>query len=272
MPKLTVEDFEGLSIPKLTKKLEETEDINFLSDLEEWEKNNEDRSGALKAINYRQGILIDKQQPEEKTDESKTETSSDEADQVSAESDANDEEDTKGDSPAANDTSEQAGEIEVNEEEEEKTEEATPAEAVKNLRRHTNHLVRCCDAHLRIPKEVSDKLIIGRSWMGVFLGETGNKNPYDVEVKHKKDIPALAEAEETMHMKREVRQFSYKNHLDALVAMRDMMDELEKEWFSLFSEETSHQGAIARTQAWVNIREAKFLLGMELGHLRNSRG
>lgn len=257
---MTVKDFEGLSIPKLTKKLQEVESVEFLSELEAWEKANEDRTGAKKAINERQGVLIDKQQVVR--NESKIENSelgAEGSGEVSVEGNGEVEAEAK---DIDNGSEPKAGYVD------QALEAPAGIDHVKKCRETLYFLMSCAEHKRDIVDSVRESIFFSRAWLGVLIGEMGRKNPYDVEVKTKQDIPATADTGSSNHFKLEVRQFGLKNKLDAILWLRDQLNEVANDIREI-EEAPNEEGQVAKMQAWVKIREAKFDLGLMLSELRD---
>ena len=141
----------------------------------------------------------------------------------------------------------------------------------KKWRLKIDELMQFQESHmaLNVDQQVQDTLFKGKAWMGIMLHELGTTNPYKTEkpLTEAKDIPPTAEKNDgtDFHIKR--RQFTLKNNVEALVQLRtdleDVIDPMER-----VQADVSREFSIARTQAVINLREAKFYFGRTLASKR----
>ena len=146
-----------------------------------------------------------------------------------------------------------------------------------------------------------DSLYLGKAWLGKLMGELGNENPYGSGYKTKEDIVPTqdvaflnvqTEKRETMLFDKEGNSFHYesKSHIEKVDYLRTEIEKLvtevkqipigettrivdingvlpESQKFSAFSREF----AIARTNCYTHLCEARFWLGFELERVRNEQ-
>lgn len=127
--------------------------------------------------------------------------------------------------------------------------------------------------HLKIDDdlEIGKKVFMAKCWLGKMLGELGSDNPYAGEdkIKSEKDIPPTADADNSVDMTIKARDFSLKGKLDAVIELREELEDIATSVEKIYLQNVSREANIARTNSWGYIREAKFLLGQELSNMRS---
>lgn len=124
-------------------------------------------------------------------------------------------------------------------------------------------------------EELPTLLFLGKSWLGVLLGQLKEENPYakEGEVKTRKDIPATREVYNDADKNKLIYDFRLKDKMFQLIELRKQLGSIIEEVSSIeLSENTEvENGRIfntARTNSFNNLSEAKFLLGKELAELK----
>lgn len=281
MGTLTPQDFEGLTVPQYKEKLSQVSDLVLLKTLEAIEGGQEaPRKGVLSAINERQGELIG-DQPE--VIDASTEEGFQRLHEVLESGDEleikethlNPEEIVKIFEDASATTSvdtqvlltEEVEEVEEVDEADVSSEDVAEVESlVKTLRLEVDEILQSCESHVGIDASPEEALFLAKCWLGKLLTNI-SENPYDVEVKTVKDIPATAERNEGVDFQVRMRQFGNKNTLPAVLELRERLEVVAKELESL-EINLGREFAICRANAWTKVREAKFQLGKTLSRLK----
>lgn len=142
-----------------------------------------------------------------------------------------------------------------------------------------------------------DSLYLGKAWLGKVLGELGNENPYGSGYKTKEDIVPTQDV-----AKKEdngdciypflitVKEYENKNHIEKVDWLRTEIESLVKEVIAIPVGETvriididgvlpeqqkfsafSREFAIARTNCYTHLCEARFWLGFECERIKNEK-
>ena len=140
-----------------------------------------------------------------------------------------------------------------------------------------------------------DSLYLGKAWLGKLMGELGNENPYGSGYKTKEDIVPTQDV-----AKKEdngdciypflitVKEYENKNHIEKVDWLRTEIESLVKEVIAIPVGETvriididgvlpeqqkfsafSREFAIARTNCYTHLSEARFWLGFEMERIKN---
>ena len=128
-----------------------------------------------------------------------------------------------------------------------------------------------------------DSLYLGKAWLGKLMGELGNENPYGSGYKTKEDIVPTQDV-----AKKEdngdciypflitVKEYENKNHIEKVDYLRTEIEKLVVEIKEIPNEFNlkfpfSKEFAIARTNCYTHLCEARFNLGFELERLKNEK-
>ncbi len=142
--------------------------------------------------------------------------------------------------------------------------------AIKEKRLLVDKLLCKMQHHGRIDISPERSFFLTKAWLGICLAELGATSPYagESEIKSRKDIPATADHDDSHHFKAECVQFNNLNTENAVIGLRkDLLDVIEF-LEGIDSYDYTREFAIARTQAYINAREARFHLGVILGSLK----
>lgn len=155
------------------------------------------------------------------------------------------------------------------EEEEEETEVEDKIAKIRRLRLRLDRILQFSEGHFRIDEDVNDKLFKAKAWLGLLLGFEGTKNPYEVgKIENTTQIPPTAEKNEGTEFVIARQKFGLKNVLDAVLELRQDLSEISSDLNSIVVD--GREASVCRTQAWVNVCEAKFELGRQLSKLRTN--
>ena len=127
-----------------------------------------------------------------------------------------------------------------------------------------------------------DSLILGKAWLGKVLGELGTENPYKSGYKTKEDIEPVADKPSInsesfiiwLHEDFIQGKLYDKNHIEKVDWLRTEIEGIIEEVKNLVnidsSFKTSREFAIARTNSYNHLSEARFWLGWELERIKNN--
>lgn len=134
----------------------------------------------------------------------------------------------------------------------------------------------------QIEKSV-DSLYLAKAWLGKCLGELGTETPYINDGKRKSVEDIEPAADKSWYKTEELKHnmnfdlFKEKNHIEKVDWLRQEIEKITKEVKILDSNFSQHQSqrpskefAIARTNAYNHLCEARFWLGFELERLKNA--
>lgn len=115
-----------------------------------------------------------------------------------------------------------------------------------------------------------DSLYLGKAWLGKVLGELGNENPYGSGYKTKEDIVPTQDVA-TLEV-----SLALLNHVEKVDFLRSAIEEIVKEVkdISLIQQPSvpfSREFAIARTNCYTHLCEARFWLGFECERIKNEK-
>jgi len=236
-----------LNLDELKVAVDQIESLETLSTLMDQEEAGQDRVGAYKILEDRKEVL-EEVKPDADTKEEPVPLTQEQLDaeaEIKAEKDA------------------------IAKQQAEALERAIAI--TKKWRLKIDEVMQFQESHQALNSEpqVQDVLFKGKAWMGVMLHELGTTNPYKTEkpLKEAKDIPPTAEKNDgtDFHIKR--RLFTLKNSVEALdQLMKDLDDVIDP--MERVHADVSREFSIARTQAVINLREAKFYLGRTLSSKR----
>lgn len=153
------------------------------------------------------------------------------------------------------------------------TEEEKAVAEVKGVRIGIDETLQVADALFGNKSNVYDKIFIGKAWLGKLLAELNNKNPYTTEkpVANASEIPPTADV--ANNMSSVIRYMRLKNQIEQIVSLREALDKdisgIESLRTDLEFIKDKRLAAIAKTQSYVNICEAKFELGNQLALIRD---
>lgn len=120
-----------------------------------------------------------------------------------------------------------------------------------------------------------DSLYLGKAWLGKLLGELGNENPYGSGYKTKEDIVPTQDVAfpraDILTNGFEVFDYENKNHIEKVDFLRSTIEEIVKEVKEIPTKDLSREFAIARTNCYTHLCEARFYLGFELERVRNEQ-
>ena len=124
-------------------------------------------------------------------------------------------------------------------------------------------------AYLGANSDCAKSLFIGKSWLGKVLAELGTDNPYPVA----NDIKSIPPTQEVADVN--LYQFNLLGDLEKVNELRKVIGLISDEVASLDFKESviiknARMLAIAKTQSYVHLAEARFELGKKLSSLRNN--
>lgn len=116
----------------------------------------------------------------------------------------------------------------------------------------------------------SSKLILAKAWLGKVMQELGVENPYKQDAKTKEEITPAQDIAK-------VDSDFPKEHLDQINYLRARIEKTIEKIIGLNNNKdskdnkpVSREFAIARTNCYNYLCEAKFMLGFELARIKNS--
>lgn len=124
-----------------------------------------------------------------------------------------------------------------------------------------------------------DSLIFAKAWLGKVMGELGVASPYKSGYKTKEDIEPTADvADKALPNFLTLKgDFSELSHIEKVDYLRTAIDDLVKEVKELGTPiagettfTTTREFAIARTNSYNHLCEARFWLGFELQRIKES--
>lgn len=124
-------------------------------------------------------------------------------------------------------------------------------------------------------KKCYDSLLLAKAWLGKVLGELGEETPYTNDGKRKtvEDIePTNAKNNElSINNFKQVVNWESANHIEKVDWLRqDIKHIIHLVELRIFTSNQSREFAIARTNTYNHLCEARFWLGFELEHIRES--
>lgn len=269
-----LEQIQDGNLKDFKKEVEKLDNLKDIEKLEKIEHRDDTRKGAQEIIDKRKAELAGDEQPETEGD---TITPEDEAFEdekpktFDEEVEANLKEEPKEpESPTKPLTDEEKKALD---DEWEENKKKAKAEAIENIKEHRltlDKLLCKMQHHGRIDLTPERSFFLAKAWLGICLAEIGADNPYAGEdkIQSRKDIPATAEHDDSNHFKAECVQFNNLNTENALIGLRSELLKTIDFIQGINSFDYTREFAIARTQAWVNAREARFFLGVILGSLK----
>lgn len=142
---------------------------------------------------------------------------------------------------------------------------------ITNPRQDNNYL----GYHLIELPNAYNSAIFAKAWLGKALGEIGVENPYKSGYKTKEDIEPTADVEVNPKWYTTEGDWSSKNHIEKVDSIRTGIDSLVKEIVELGTPQigettftTTREFAIARTNSYNHLCEARFWLGFELQRIK----
>lgn len=155
------------------------------------------------------------------------------------------------------------------------------SQLVKDLKSTYNDTIckqECCK-DIFISKQTEkayDSLIFAKAWLGKVMGELGVDSPYRSGYKTKEDIEPTADvADKALPNFLTLKgDFSELNYIEKVDYLRTAIDDLVKEVKNLDSNlevRLSREFAIARTNSYNHLCEARFWLGFELQRIKESK-
>tara|TARA_R110000851_G_scaffold172873_1_gene319173 strand:+ start:182 stop:907 length:726 start_codon:yes stop_codon:yes gene_type:complete len=145
---------------------------------------------------------------------------------------------------------------------------------VKSTRLDIDELLQLVKLTFGPKSSISESVFKSKAWLGQFLGQLGDDNPYAVEgeIENKKQIPATDEVSDNVQL---LQKFGLENKLEKVLILRsrsqDCIDLIEAiKGFTPEDVKDMRLASIAKTHAYVNISEARFQLGNELAIIRES--
>ena len=124
-----------------------------------------------------------------------------------------------------------------------------------------------------------DSLYLGKAWLGKLLGELGTANPYGSGYTKKEDIIPTQDVANTsastmasvkLEDGRKIAAHFYElNHIEKVDWLRSSIEETVKEVKDIPTKDLSREFAIARTNCYTHLCEARFNLGFELERIKN---
>lgn len=151
-------------------------------------------------------------------------------------------------------------------------------EQIANIKsiRSQMHLIDCViQGHSSIQNKIEEDMFNSRAWLGIILGELGAQNPYkkdETEIKDESQIPPTADVNAYSEMDLLVfkRDFSLMNKLEAVIKARTDISNLIDKIRDLHFTNSTREIAIARTNAYTYLCNAKFKLGRILSSFRKN--
>ena len=119
-------------------------------------------------------------------------------------------------------------------------------------------------------KKSVDSLYMAKAWLGKVMGELGVESPYKSGYKTKADIEPTADVAPKGKF---ADYFTLTNHIEKVDYLRTQIDSLVKEVKELdlnLEVRLSREFAIARTNAYNYLCEARFHLGFELQRIKEA--
>jgi len=122
----------------------------------------------------------------------------------------------------------------------------------------------------------NDSLLFGKAWLGKMLQELGVESPYKTGYKTKEDIEPTADvADKALPDFLTIKgDFNTLNHIEKVDYLRVSIDDLVKAVKNLnYTEmmgQPSREFAIARTNSYNHLCEARFWLGFELQRIKKA--
>lgn len=126
-----------------------------------------------------------------------------------------------------------------------------------------------------------DSLIFGKGWLGIMLGEMGEANPYKSGYKTKDDIEPTADVSLPITLVKQLNttkpigaSVEEMNHIEKVDFIRTDLEKLIKELKVIPQApykptDFTREFAIARTNSYNHLVEAKMWLGLELQRIKN---
>lgn len=138
-----------------------------------------------------------------------------------------------------------------------------------------------CDISYETNKSY-DSLILAKGWLGKFLAELGAENPYKSGYKTKEDIEPTADVSLPITLAKQLNttkpigsSVEEMNHIEKVDFLRTEIEKVIGEAKILsdgtFEFKPSRESAIARTNAYNHLCEAKMWLGFELSRIKEEQ-
>lgn len=130
-----------------------------------------------------------------------------------------------------------------------------------------------------------DSLYLAKAWLGKILEELGTENPYGSGYKTKEDIVPTQDVHKHMEFTNEAKNLEHpfffgnagtyhdyqaKNHIEKVDWLRNEIEASIHAIKRLSTKDLSREFAIARTNCYNHLCEAKFQLGFELARIKNN--
>lgn len=138
----------------------------------------------------------------------------------------------------------------------------------------------CKDCELEASYEVGesyDSLILAKGWLGKLLAELGAENPYKSGYKTKEDIEPTADVSLPITLVKQLNttkpigaSTEEMNHIEKVDCLRTEIEKLVSEVKQLDAKST-REFAIARTNSYNHLCEAKMWLGFELARKKEEQ-
>jgi hypothetical protein len=144
---------------------------------------------------------------------------------------------------------------------------------VKNLRLGIDKAMQSAALMPNAKIELQNSLFNAKAWLGKSLAQFGAVNPYITEnpIENAKQIPPTADVYDNPKF---IYDFKNKSRLEKVLFLREHLQTavviLGKLQLKDVELEDSHLLAIAITQCYVHLTEARFELGAELSRIKNS--
>lgn len=141
-------------------------------------------------------------------------------------------------------------------------------DTVKSIRIDLDGMMQCAKLAYGDKSDVVVNLFYGKAWLGKYLGALGAQNPYitNTPPKHKGEIPKTADVYDDALALRNFQNLGMiekalylRAKLIGIISQIESMDGLG-----------GREGAIARTNAYNKLSEARFDLGNVLAQIRES--
>lgn len=143
-------------------------------------------------------------------------------------------------------------------------------EEVSNLRLNIDEVAQLSEAMVYPSFDgVSKELRLAKAWGGYLEGEFGGENPYKMNGKRH----SIADIEPTNSVAEiATGKFVDKNLVEQIDYLREVIQALADIVNGLdMPNDSTRKANICRTQMWVHLVEAKILLGLELGKIRDAK-
>lgn len=144
---------------------------------------------------------------------------------------------------------------------------------VVSLRVLIDESMQFVEASLGKRNDASKSIFKSKAWLGKLLEELGSGNPYATAKPVSKSIDIPPTADVAQGLAKLVYDFKLKNDVEQIVFLRAMLESNIKKLNLLKTDMDfvidKRLAAIAKTQSYVNLCEARFELGRELGILRD---